>query len=92
MRCSNLAAFGTPVCRYHGARRPEATLRGPTHPAYRHGRETKQAKQLRQEASARLRVIEDVMHRYGLTSARRTPGPKPRNLNSIGGKRGRATV
>ena len=59
-RCKNPAAYRTPVCRFHGARRPDAVLRGPSHPQYRHGRETLDAKRGRVEAMTRIRVLTDL--------------------------------
>ena len=54
------AAYGTPVCRFHGARRPETVSRGPSHPQYRHGRETLDAKRGRVEAMTRIRALADL--------------------------------
>lgn len=76
-RCLNPAAFGMPVCRFHGARRPETIKRGSGHPQYRHGRETKERREIRRGASIRLRKLEDLMHELNLTSAKRTSGRKP---------------
>ncbi len=59
-RCRNPAAYGMPVCRFHGARRPDAVLRGPRHPQYRHGRETLEARRGRVEAMTRIRVLADL--------------------------------
>ena len=36
--CLNPAAFGMPVCRYHGARKPESVARGKAHGQFIHGR------------------------------------------------------
>ncbi len=77
VRCWNPAAFGMPVCRFHGARKPETVKHGADHPQYKHGQETLQMKQAHREASARLRVLESLMHCLGMTKAKRTPGPKP---------------
>ena len=59
-RCKNPAAYGMPVCRFHGARRPDAVLRGPSHPLYRHGQETLDAKRSRVEAMTRIRALADL--------------------------------
>ena len=76
-RCLNPAAYGMPVCRFHGARRPESIKRGPDHPQFVHGRETQHRRQIRREASIRIRHLEDLMHAAGITTAKRTPGQKP---------------
>ena len=76
-RCLNPAAFGCKTCRFHGARRPESVKRGSDHPQYKHGRETQQRRQTRQEASIRLRDLEELMYLCRFTTAKRTPGRKP---------------
>ncbi len=76
-RCLNPAAFNTPVCRFHGARRPENIRKGSDHPAYKHGRETKQMKADRSASFVRLREMEDLLHKWGLIVGGRTPGRKP---------------
>jgi len=63
----------------HSARRPETILRGEAHPLYKPGGETFQAKAKRSAALARIRELEELMHLLGMTSARRTPGRKPKN-------------
>ena len=65
-----------PVCRFHGARRPETIRRGKDHPQYRHGQETIEIKRERSAASARIRALEDLMHLLRMTGAKRTPGRK----------------
>lgn len=59
-RCLNPAAYGMPVCRFHGARRPETVKRGPDHPQYSHGRETLEARRRRVEGMTRLRLLSDI--------------------------------
>jgi len=76
-RCLNPAAYGMPVCRFHGARRPETIKRGSDHPQFIYGRETQQRRQARQEAAIRLRDLEELMHLFQFTTAKRTPGRKP---------------
>jgi hypothetical protein len=76
-RCMNPCAYGMPVCKFHGARRRESILRGSDHPKFIHGREIQQHRQARREASIRLRQLENLMHLFGFTTARRTPGRKP---------------
>ena len=69
-RCLNPAAYGMPVCRFHGARRPDAVLRGPKHPLYRHGQETLEARRNRVEAMTRIRVLTDLGVRCGFLQRR----------------------
>ena len=75
-RCLNPAAFGTAVCRFHGARRPETIKRGPDHPQYRHGRETLEARRRRVEAMSRLRFLSDLGVVGGFIQ-HRIPGRRP---------------
>lgn len=77
-RCKNPAAYGMPVCRFHGARRPDAVLRGSRHPQYRHGQETLDAKHGRVEAMTRIRVLTDLGVLGGFLK-RRIPGRRPGN-------------
>ena len=76
-QCRNPAAFNTSVCRYHGARRPESIKRGKTHPNYRHGGETIEAKAERSKKLGELRELENIMHLLKMTTAARTRGRKP---------------
>ena len=69
-RCKNPAAYGMPVCRFHGARRPDAVLRGPSHPLYRHGQETLEARRNRVEAMTRIRALADLGVAGGLLQRR----------------------
>jgi len=69
------------VCRYHGARRADTIRKGQSHPAYRHGGETRQAKAKRRAGAGRLRLLEELMHQLGMTTAKRTPGRKPESFN-----------
>ena len=75
-RCKNPAAYGMPVCRFHGARRPDAVLRGPSHPQYRHGRETLETRRSRVEAMTRIRLLADLGVLGGFLK-RRVPGRRP---------------
>ena len=75
-RCKNPAAYGMPVCRFHGARRPETVLRGPSHPQYRHGQETLEARRNRVEAMTRIRLLADLGVLGGFLQ-RRVPGRRP---------------
>ena len=76
-QCLNPAAYGMNVCRFHGARRKETILKGEAHPLYKHGQETLQMKTERSAGLARIRALEGLMHKYKMTSAKRTPGRKP---------------
>ena len=71
-RCKNPAAYGMPVCRFHGARRPETIRRGPAHPQYRHGRETLEARRKRAEAMSRIRRLVDIAVGAGILRSRIT--------------------
>lgn len=75
-RCLNPAAFGMPVCRFHGARRKETVKRGADHPQYRHGRETIEARRRRVEAMSRIRDLVELGVRGGFIE-RRIPGRRP---------------
>ena len=78
-RCRNPAAYGMPVCRYHGARKPGAIQRGACHPQYRHGGETREAKAERHQMSVFFHEVEDLMFALELVAPRstRTRGRKP---------------
>lgn len=76
-RCNNPAAHGMPVCRVHGARRPETVRKGAKHPAWTTGRETMQAKADRSAKLAELRQLEGVMHAAGILVGPRWRGRKP---------------
>ena len=77
-RCMNPAAHGMPVCRVHGARRPETVRRGVDHSAYIHGAETLQAKAERSTGLAELRDLEAAMIVLGVHEGARWPGRKPK--------------
>jgi hypothetical protein len=74
------AAYGMTVCRYHGARKPDAIRKGSNHPQYRHGRETLEAKAERSKVLAELREIEALSFAYGLVpkGTPRWRGRKPK--------------
>jgi hypothetical protein len=77
-RCLNPAAHGMPVCRNHGARRPETVIRGTAHPQFRHGNETQAAKAERSAKLAELRDLEAAMFTLGVLRGKRWPGRKPK--------------
>jgi hypothetical protein len=70
-----------PVCRFHGARRPESIKRGPAHPQFRHGRETLEARQRRVDGMSRLRSIVDLAVDAGFLKKRIT-GRRPGSANT----------
>ena len=78
-RCKNPAAYGMPVCRFHGARRFVTVLRGSAHPQFRHGKETLEMKRERGFRLAELRDLETAMYELGMTTAPRTRGRKPKH-------------
>ena len=55
-----------PVCRYHGARRPETILKGPDHPNYQSGLETLAAKRDRSTHAAEIRELENLLLVLGM--------------------------
>ena len=78
-QCKNPAAYGCATCRFHGARRPNTIKRGPAHPQYRHGRETKEARQRRVEEIMRLRRLVNLVVGSGFIR-NRIPGRRPNSL------------
>ncbi len=70
-----------PVCRFHDARRPDAVLKGPSHPQYKHGRDTYEARRNRVEAMTRIRALADLGVAGGFLTKRvtwvRFPSPAP---------------
>ena len=77
-RCLNPAAYGCRTCRLHGARRQNTIKRGKSHPNYRHGMETLEAKRKRAIKLAELREIENDLIKRGLIKCKRTVGRKPK--------------
>jgi len=76
VRCLNPAAYGMPVCRFHGARKPQTVLKGKDHPNYRHGNETLDARQKRRKMSCELAELEAVGFAIGMLRGTRTRGRK----------------
>lgn len=64
-RCKNPAAFGMPVCRYHGARKRDTVKHGASHPQYKHGRQTMRAKARHSEIIADLRKVKALAYALG---------------------------
>ena len=79
-QCRNPAAYGSTVCRYHGAKKPDAIKRGKDHWNYQHGGETLEAKAERSKVLAELREIEALSFAYGLVpeGTPRWRGRKPK--------------
>lgn len=63
----NPAVYGMPVCRYHGARRPETIRKGANHPQYKHGRETNELRADRRAGIARIEALIMVMRLLGMS-------------------------
>lgn len=80
-QCRNPVAYGTAVCRYHGARKPETIMRGVHHPQYKHGQETQEAKVERSQRMGELRELEALSFALGLASGAKWRGRKPRATN-----------
>ena len=81
-RCLNPSAYGCSTCRYHGAT-PVLTRKnvtGEDHPQFKHGRDTKQAKERHQQTSTKLHYLEDLGHHIKMfpEGATRTQGRKPK--------------
>jgi len=66
------------VCHYHGARKPETIKQGASHPQYRHGQETLEAKAERSKRLAELRNLEALSFALGLAVGPKWRGRKPR--------------
>lgn len=65
------------VCRYHGAKKPGAIKRGASHPQYRHGHETREAKAERSITLTELRELEAALYMHGMITGRKWRGRKP---------------
>jgi len=80
-RCLNPAAYGCSTCRYHGATpvHTRNNVSGKDHPQFKHGRNTKQAKDRHQRTSTQLHFLEDLGHHIKMFNedATRTRGRKP---------------
>lgn len=78
-RCWRLASYDMPTCYVHGARKAHTIRRGASHPQYRHGGETLEAKAERSRVLAELRDLEALSFTLGLVSeaTSRWRGRKP---------------
>lgn len=76
-RCLNPAAWGCKTCRYHGARRPSSIKRGASHPQYKNGQETLEAKAERNLRLVELRELEALSFAIGFAVGPKWRGRKP---------------
>ena len=84
-RCLNPAAWRQKTCRYHGARPVDTIKQGASHPQYKHGEETKEAKVQRSHKLAELRELEELSFRLGLAIGPRWRGRKPTGKHRASG-------
>ena len=63
--CLNLAAFGSAVCRVHGAVNPDKRAKGKSHGRYTHGSHTQDKIATRKEQGAVIRNFEDILFLLG---------------------------
>jgi hypothetical protein len=83
-QCRNPAAYGMPVCRFHGAHRPDTVKRGVSHGRYQTGEFSQAAIAEGRAAAVRLRDLEDMAFNMGLMAGqKRTPGRKPRGSKVV---------
>ncbi len=86
-RCLNPAAFGCITCRYHGATpvHTRKNVAGENHPQFKHGRDTKQAKEQHQKTLVRIRLLEDLGHHIKMfhEHATRTRGRKTKGFPKL---------
>ena len=76
-QCRNPAAYKMSICHYHGAKKPEAIKRGASHPQYRHGLETIEAKAERSKRLGELRELEALSFALGMATGAKWRGRKP---------------
>jgi hypothetical protein len=72
--CLNLAAFGSAVCRVHGAVNPDKRARGKAHGRYTHGTNTQAKLATRKEQGALIRNFEDILFLIGAIEVNHTRG------------------
>ena len=63
--CLNLAAYGTPVCRNHGAVHPDKRAKGESHSQYTLGTNTQEKLATRRVEGAVIRNLEDILFLIG---------------------------
>jgi len=76
-RCLNPAAYGMPVCRFHGARQRDTVLKGKDHPNYQHGKQTQATRERNHQMSLQLAELEEIGFAIGMLQGERTRGRKP---------------
>ena len=77
--CLNLAAYGSSVCRMHGARKPENIKRGSDHPLFKHGRRSREGQKLHNQRLRELQELEEKGRQLGLITGPKAPGRKPKS-------------
>jgi hypothetical protein len=79
-QCRNPAAYGMMVCRYHGAKKPEAIKQGIEHWNYQGAGQTLSERQERHEMAVFFHETENFMAKLGMLApgSTRTRGRKPR--------------
>jgi len=82
-QCKNPVAYGCRTCRMHGARKKETITRGKDHVKFVHGRRTKEAEKEHSAFCRRLQQLEDAMHLLGMTTAKRSRGPKANGYTKL---------
>ena len=75
--CLNPAAYGMPVCRYHGARSSTSIRRGAEHGRYKTGEFTQASKADYRKGALRLMELERMAFDIGLIRTRKA-GRKPK--------------
>lgn len=75
--CNNPAAFGTRVCRMHGAHKSRNVLRGADHPRYKDGQRTKLSEENHRKSSIILLTLRDIGDHINLFNGDYTRGRKP---------------
>ena len=85
LQCRAPAIKGKRVCKWHGGRstgpKTEAGRQRCAEAKTIHGRETREARNERSLASARLAVLEEVGHKLGFINGTRTRGRKPAKVD-----------
>ena len=82
--CLNLAAYGVPVCKVHGATKPKNRITGENHHRFKHGNDTKEVVVKRKKQLSTLRKIEDVLFLLGaIEGTQHTRGKLPANYQKI---------
>ena len=72
-QCWAPAAFGTTVCRVHGAVRPEARIKGKQHHFYKHGCETVAERKARPALNKKLKAFEYALKTGDYSKLPETP-------------------